>query len=64
MDRTNSNNATTDGKVKFSIGDVGGAFWEELSYGGTDYAGMNYGWPDWEGPVSYTHLTLPTNDLV
>jgi hypothetical protein len=58
MDKTN----TTDGKVKFTIGDVGGAYWEDLSYGGTDYAGMNYGWPDWEGPCrkdSFTDCPIP-----
>jgi hypothetical protein len=36
-------------KVRFSISDVGGKTWEELSYGGTDYAGMNYGWKPHEG---------------
>ena len=25
-------------KVKFSISDVGGGYWEELSWGGTDFA--------------------------
>jgi len=37
-------------KTLFSIQDVGGRTWEELSYGGTDYAGMNYGWKPYEGP--------------
>jgi len=37
-------------KVRFSIQDVGARVWEELSYGGTDYAGMNYGWKPIEGP--------------
>ncbi len=36
-------------KTLFSIQDVGGRTWEELSYGGTDYAGMNYGWKPYEG---------------
>ena len=40
-------------KVKFSIQDVGGRTWEELSYGGTDYAGKNYGWNVHEGTVSH-----------
>ena len=36
-------------KVTLSIQDVGGKNWEELSYGGTDYAGKNYGWKPYEG---------------
>jgi len=44
-------------KVRFSISDVGGAYWEELSIGGTDYAARNYGWPDWEGPCRESSLT-------
>ena len=24
------------------------------------FDGINFGWPSVEGPVSYTHLTLPT----
>ena len=62
MEKTNNNN---NNKVRFTIGDVGGAFWEELSYGGTDYAGMNYGWPDWEGPCrkdSFSDCPIPNND--
>lgn len=42
-------------KTKFSIQDVGGRTWEELSYGGTDYAKANYGWKDYEGPC-HRHL--------
>ena len=37
-------------KVRISIGDVGASDWEELSYGGTDYLGTNYGWETFEGP--------------
>ncbi len=44
-------------KVRFSVGDVGGAYWEELSICGTDYAGRNYGWPNWEGPCRESSLT-------
>ena len=50
-------------KVKFNLGDVGGAYWEELNVGGTDYAGRNYGWPLWEGPCresSFTDCPIPT----
>lgn len=36
-------------KVRFTIQDVGGAHWEEISVGGTDYAGRNYEWPLSEG---------------
>jgi len=36
-------------KVRFSIQDVGARTWEELSHGGTDYAGKNYGWKLYEG---------------
>jgi hypothetical protein len=37
-------------KVKFAISDVGGSYWEELSWAGTDFAGRNYGYPKHEGP--------------
>ena len=40
-------------KVRLSIQDVGARTWEELSYGGTDYAGMNYGWKPYEGELHY-----------
>jgi glucose/arabinose dehydrogenase len=36
-------------KVVFTIHDVGANDWEEISMGGTDYAGRNYGWPLAEG---------------
>jgi glucose/arabinose dehydrogenase len=32
-------------KVLFSISDVGGSHWEELNYGGSDFAMTNYGYP-------------------
>jgi PKD repeat protein len=40
-------------KTSFRIHDVGGAVWEEISEGGTDFAGMNYGWPTYEGPCRF-----------
>jgi glucose/arabinose dehydrogenase len=40
----------TKDKVRFAIADVGLALWEEISYGGTEYKGTNYGWADVEGP--------------
>jgi PKD repeat protein len=42
----------TKNKVRFVIGDVGEAVWEEISEGGTDYEGKNYGWGEIEGPCS------------
>ena len=44
-------------KVRFSIGDVGNANWEEISFGGTDYEGTNYGWAKVEGPCLINSLT-------
>jgi len=44
-------------KVKFSISDVGGAYWEDISWGGSDYEGKNYGWPDWEGPCRQNSIS-------
>jgi PKD repeat protein len=41
---------TSGNKVSFYVGDVGASAWEEISIGGTDYPGVNYGWPDMEGP--------------
>ena len=50
-------------KVKFHIGDVGGGMWEEISVGGTDYAGANYGWPTYEGPCAIgTNYDCATSD--
>jgi glucose/arabinose dehydrogenase len=37
-------------KTRFSIHDVGASVYEELSYGGSDWAGANYGWKHYEGP--------------
>mmetsp|Transcript_20043 Transcript_20043/g.28398 ORF Transcript_20043/g.28398 Transcript_20043/m.28398 type:complete len:972 (+) Transcript_20043:815-3730(+) len=37
-------------KVRFFINDVGAAKWEDISEGGDDFKGANYGWPDQEGP--------------
>jgi glucose/arabinose dehydrogenase len=42
----------TKNKVRFVIGDVGASTWEEISEGGTDFAGTNYGWPTMEGPCN------------
>jgi PKD repeat protein len=47
-DGTSSTTATTT--TKFVISDVGAEHWEELSWGGADYKGKNYGWPEFEGP--------------
>lgn len=51
-------------KVKFSISEVGGSYWEELNIGGTDFPGRNYGWPNWEGPCresSATNCPVPSS---
>ena len=40
-------------RVRFLVSDVGSRRWEEISVGGTDYAGANYGWPLLEGPCDY-----------
>ena len=40
-------------KVRFLVSDVGAKTWEEISVGGADYAGANYGWPIAEGPCDY-----------
>jgi hypothetical protein len=50
-------------RVQFVVGDVGNAVWEDLSYGGTNHRGKNYGWPLKEGPCernSNTVCPLPT----
>ena len=50
-------------RVRFAVGDVGNAIWEDLSYGGTDYIGKNYGWAINEGPCERNSITvcpLPT----
>mmetsp|Transcript_44369 Transcript_44369/g.107295 ORF Transcript_44369/g.107295 Transcript_44369/m.107295 type:complete len:1184 (-) Transcript_44369:345-3896(-) len=36
-------------RTLFTISDVGGSYWEEMNYAGTDYAGKNYGYPILEG---------------
>jgi len=36
--------------VRFAVSDVGGNYWEELSWAGTEFAGRNYGYPTHEGP--------------
>jgi len=45
-------NPNNVGEVEFRVGDVGGATWEEISNGGSAYAGHNYGWPLMEGPCA------------
>jgi glucose/arabinose dehydrogenase/PKD repeat protein len=47
----------TKNKVRFAVGDVGASLWEEISYGGTDYKGTNYRWPDFEGPCKRNSIT-------
>jgi PKD repeat protein len=44
-------------KVRFAVGDVGNSLWEEVSYGGTDYKGKNYGWSVYEGPCVLNSVT-------
>jgi len=48
---------TVTNKTRFLINDVGGAVWEDISEGGTDFAGMNYGWPMYEGPCRFGSTT-------
>lgn len=40
-------------KTRFFVNDVGGSVWEEISEAGTDFAGKNYGWPQYEGPCKF-----------
>lgn len=57
---------TTD-HVRFYVNDVGGAKWEEISEGGTQYEAANYGWPYREGPCSlgsFDDCADPPQDLV
>lgn len=42
--------------ARFTISDVGGQHWEEISRGGSEYGGMNYGWPTYEGPCEVGSL--------
>lgn len=54
-------------KVRFVIGDVGEAKWEEISEGGNDFKGKNYGWGTIEGPCQRNSLTecpVPGPDVV
>jgi glucose/arabinose dehydrogenase len=54
-------------EVRFSISDVGGRLWEEISFGGSKYKGMNYGWPDIEGPCTRDTLNdcpIPTGNAI
>jgi len=56
-------------KVRFLVSDVGQKTWEEISVGGTDYAGANYGWPLIEGPCDLNSVDKgcsigdPTSEL-
>ena len=51
-------------KIKFAIADVGNAVWEEISYGGTDYKGTNYGFGIFEGPCKLnTWNDCPTHPV-
>ena len=57
----------TKNKVRFVIGDVGEAAWEEISEGGTDFKGKQYGWGAIEGPCkrgSTTDCPAPTVEMV
>ena len=57
----------TKNKVRFVIGDVGEAVWEEISEGGTDFKGKQYGWGEIEGPCkrgSTTDCPIPTANMV
>lgn len=62
---TVSEETITKGDVQFNVCDVGGKVWEEVSHGGTQYKGLNYGWPEKEGPCdrgSLTDCPLPTGN--
>jgi PKD repeat protein len=51
-------------KDKFTVSDVGGNYWEELDFVGTDFAGKNYGYPMNEGVCwhgSATRCPTPTD---
>jgi glucose/arabinose dehydrogenase/PKD repeat protein len=41
---------TADDVVRWYVNDVGQAKWEEISEGGTEFVGADYGWPAREGP--------------
>lgn len=58
---------TNDGSTQFYIGDVGGTKWEEISLGGTNFAGGNFGWNTREGPClsnSYTSCRDSGSDVI
>ena len=44
-------------ETRFSICDVGGRTWEDISLGGTQFKGSNYGWPVMEGPCVRNSLS-------
>jgi hypothetical protein len=46
--RVTLNPFVTD-RVLFSISDVGDSLWEELNFGGTDFVGVDYGYPTRNG---------------
>jgi len=50
-----SMNPSATKKTEFYVNDVGAASWEEVSVGGTDYVGANYGWPAREGYCKQGH---------
>ena len=52
-------------EVRFNLCDVGAKLWEEVSFGGTQFKGKNYGWPDIEGPCergSVDDCPVPTGN--
>jgi aldose sugar dehydrogenase len=56
-------NPNVQNKTLFAISDVGARVWEELSYAGTDFAGVNYGYPLYEGPcIRHSDTDCPIPD--
>ncbi|KAL3940422.1 MAG: hypothetical protein SGARI_000971, partial [Bacillariaceae sp.] len=52
-----------DSKVRMAISDVGARTWEEINYGGTDYAGVDYGYKTFEGPcIKNSDAECPLQD--
>ncbi|KAL3919376.1 MAG: hypothetical protein SGILL_003784 [Bacillariaceae sp.] len=41
---------TTVEETRLVISDVGAQHWEDVSWGGSDFRGVDYGWPKYEGP--------------